>query len=100
LEGHIIKHPKVADCAVIPVDDEAAGEYPKAFVVLNHGIKPSTEVEDELKKWVADHKAHYKRLQGGVEFTDVIPKNASGKILRRMLRDKEREKRRRAGAKL
>ena len=40
---------------------------------------------------VADHKVHYKRLTGGVEFVDSIPKNPSGKLLRRFLRDQARE---------
>jgi acyl-coenzyme A synthetase/AMP-(fatty) acid ligase len=44
-----------------------------------------------LAKHVADHKANYKWLRGGVEFLDVIPKSPSGKILRRLLRDKEKE---------
>lgn len=54
----------------------------------------------EILKHVQDHKAHYKWLKGGIEFIDAIPKSPSGKILRRLLRDKEREARRAAGAKL
>ena len=96
----MLNHPSVADCAVIPVADERAGEYPKAFVVLNPGVEANEETVNVLKKWVADHKASYKRLGGGVEFIDVIPKSPSGKILRRMLRDQEREKRRKEGPKL
>lgn len=51
-------------------------------------------------QWVADHKVHYKKLAGGVEFVDVIPKNPSGKLLRRLLRDKARELRAKTKAKL
>jgi acyl-coenzyme A synthetase/AMP-(fatty) acid ligase len=51
-------------------------------------------------KHVADHKSNYKWLRGGVEFLDEIPKSPSGKILRRLLRDKEKEKRRQQGSKL
>lgn len=54
----------------------------------------------DIQKHVEKHKANYKWLRGGVEFIDVIPKSPSGKILRRMLRDKERETRRKKGAKL
>lgn len=54
----------------------------------------------EVIKHVQDHKARYKWLKGGVEFIDEIPKSPSGKILRRMLRDKDREARRVKGAKL
>ena len=43
-----------------------------------------------VKKYVADGKIYYKQLTGGVEFTDVIPRNPSGKLLRRFLRDKAR----------
>ncbi|EFW23083.1 hypothetical protein D8B26_006609 [Coccidioides posadasii str. Silveira] len=101
LEAHILSHPNVADCAVIPVPDDSAGELPKAFVV-----KSSSAGSDDaatiraIMKHVEDHKARHKWLKGGVEFLDVIPKSPSGKILRRLLRDKEREARRKAGAKI
>ena len=102
LEAHLLAHPMVADCTVIPVPDERSGEVPKAFVVKTPA---SIEENDKLvaldiKKWVKKHKAKHKWLEGGVEFVDVIPKSPSGKILRRMLRDQEREKRRKAGAKI
>ena len=58
------------------------------------------ELARDIEKHVADHKASYKQLRGGVEFLDVIPKSPSGKILRRLLRDKEREKRRGEGSRL
>ena len=57
-------------------------------------------VKREIQKHVEKNKARHKWLKGGVEFIDVIPKSASGKILRRLLRDKDREERRKAGAKL
>ncbi|EPS42417.1 hypothetical protein H072_3618 [Dactylellina haptotyla CBS 200.50] len=100
LEGHLLNHPKVADCAVIPVPNDKTVEMPKAFVVLNPGVSPSEETKQELIKWVADHKSKHKRLGGGVEFIDIVPKSPSGKILRRLLRDKERDRRRAEGAKL
>jgi len=58
------------------------------------------DIAAEILKYVQDHKSHYKWLKGGVEFIDVIPKSPSGKILRRLLRDKEKEARRAKGAKL
>ncbi|CAF3581295.1 hypothetical protein FGSG_05761 [Fusarium graminearum PH-1] len=102
LEAHILAHPHVFDCAVIQVPDERAGEVPKAFVVKSSSAEslPDEEVARDIEKHVADHKAAYKQLKGGVEFLDVIPKSPSGKILRRLLRDTEREKRRGQGAKL
>ena len=104
LEAHLLAHPAVNDCAVIPVPDDAAGEVPKAFVVRSAnsgGLEDSPRLlMREIQKHVEEHKARHKWLKGGVEFVDVIPKSASGKILRRLLRDKEKESRRKAGARL
>jgi len=102
LEAHLLSHPAVSDTAVIQTPDESAGEVPKAFVVKTpaYAGKPDDQVTREILKHVEDHKAPYKRLRGGVEFVDVIPKSPSGKILRRLWRDKEREKRKRQGVKL
>lgn len=103
MEACILNHQAVSDCAVIPVNDERAGEIPKAFVVKAATV--SLEESEKLlardiQRFVEKEKAHYKWLTGGVEFIDVIPKSPSGKILRRLLRDKERERRRKAGSKL
>ncbi|MCJ1300269.1 hypothetical protein MMC08_003065 [Hypocenomyce scalaris] len=103
LEAHLLTHPAVADVAVVPVYDEAAGELPKAFVVKSSSI--GLEENDRMlmrriQKHVEEHKARHKWLRGGVEFVPVIPKSPSGKILRRVLRDQDREVRRKAGAKL
>ncbi len=84
LEALLIAHPAVADVAVVPFPDEEAGEVPKAFVVLKEGLSVSA---DELRAHVAAHVAHYKQVRR-VEFVDEIPKSASGKILRRLLRDR------------
>ncbi|KAI1076956.1 acetyl-CoA synthetase-like protein [Whalleya microplaca] len=102
LEAHLLSHPAVADCTVIPVPDERSGEVPKAFVVKSASVasKSDGEVAREITKYVEDHKARYKWLRGGVEFIDQIPKSPSGKILRRVLKDKEREVRRAKGARL
>ncbi|KAI2605084.1 acetyl-CoA synthetase-like protein [Hypoxylon fragiforme] len=102
LEAHLLSHPAVNDCTVIPVPDESSGEVPKAFVVkaASAAARPDAEVTREIHMWVEEHKARYKWLKGGIEFVDAIPKSPSGKILRRLLKDKEREKRRASGAKL
>ena len=103
LEAHLLTHPSVADCAVIPVPDDAAGEVPKAFVVksISVGLEENDRmVARQITRHVERHKARYKWLKGGVEFIDVIPKSPSGKILRRLLRDKESEARRKMAAKL
>lgn len=101
LEAHLLAHPDVADCAVIPVPDDSAGELPKAYVVKG----PSARGDDaaiirSIQKHVEDHKARHKWLKGGVEFIDAIPKSPSGKILRRMLRDREKESRQKTKARL
>ncbi|GAD93958.1 phenylacetyl-CoA ligase, putative [Paecilomyces variotii No. 5] len=90
LETHLLEHPMVADCAVIGIPDEAAGEIPKAFVVKAPETSGhnDTSVAQDIKKHVEDHKARHKWLKGGIEIIDVIPKSPSGKILRRLLRDK------------
>jgi len=92
----------VADCAVIGVNHEYTGETPKAFVVKSATGK-SVSDEDAivaLKKHVADNKASYKQLHGGIDFIDVVPKSPSGKILRRLLRDAERAKTKKTGPKI
>lgn len=84
LEGLLLTHPDVADAAVIGIPDEEAGELPKAFVVLKPGHDTTPEA---LMEFVAGHVAHYKQVRI-VEFVHEIPKSASGKILRRLLRDR------------
>ena len=86
LEGLLLEHPGVADAAVIPKADEEAGEVPKAFVVRKADHAPSA---DDLMAFVAERVATFKQLRE-VEFIDAIPKNASGKLLRRVLIDQER----------
>ncbi|HEX9775190.1 MAG TPA: 4-coumarate--CoA ligase family protein [Actinomycetota bacterium] len=85
LEALLITHPAVVDVAVIGIPDEEAGELPKAFVVLKPGAEATG---DELMAFTAEHLAHYKHVRS-VEFVEEIPKSASGKILRRLLRDRE-----------
>lgn len=85
--------------------DEAAGEVPKAFVVLApHDRGQLFQNDAELMEEIHDHfkqeKAHYKWLKGGIEFIDIIPKSPSGKILRRILRDRERQRSRQSEARL
>ena len=82
LEALLLTHPAVADAAVVGEPDEEAGELPIGFVVLKPGATTSA---DELRAFVAGQVAHYKQLRR-ITFIDVVPKSASGKILRRELR--------------
>lgn len=85
LEEILRSHPDVSDAAVIGIQDPDHGEVPRAFVVKKVG---SSATAKELKQFVAGKTAIYKHLRGGVQFLDVIPKNAAGKILRRDLKQK------------
>jgi acyl-CoA synthetase (AMP-forming)/AMP-acid ligase II len=82
LEEILRTHPDVLDSAVIGIPNSSSGELPRAFIVT----KNKSLTEKEVKDYVAGKVAEYKRLEGGVEFVDQIPKNASGKILRRELK--------------
>jgi acyl-CoA synthetase (AMP-forming)/AMP-acid ligase II len=84
LESLLLKHPKIADVAVIPVSDEDSGEVPKAIVVPRGPL-----TADEVIQFLLPQVAHYKRVRQ-VAFVDAIPKSPSGKILRRVLVERER----------
>ena len=103
LEAHLLTHPAVADCTVIPIPNDAAGERPKAFVVKSPSVgleESDAAVKHSIAKHVRDHKARHKWLDGGIEFIEEIPKSPSGKILRRLLRDKNKQANRQNGPRL
>ncbi|TAQ87277.1 hypothetical protein B7494_g4381 [Chlorociboria aeruginascens] len=88
LEGLLLGSDEIDDVAVIGVYDESqATEVPRAYVVPKKGVKAGPETEERIKTWLAGKVAGHKRLRGGVRFVDVIPKSASGKILRRVLKE-------------
>src|SRR5262249_19952594 len=87
IEALLFEHPGVADVGVIGKPDPDAGEVPKAFVVR----KDPTLTEAMLLTWARGRLAGYKTLHE-VAFVDTIPKTASGKILRRVLREEERRR--------
>ncbi|XP_014093250.1 luciferin 4-monooxygenase [Bactrocera oleae] len=84
IEALLLTHRKIKDAAVIGKPDEESGELPLAFVVKQPNAVLS---EDDVIKFVAENASPAKRLRGGVIFVDDIPKNPSGKILRRELRE-------------
>ncbi|KAM5537518.1 hypothetical protein V8D89_008845 [Ganoderma adspersum] len=99
LEGYLLSSPDVADAAVIGVPDEYAGELPRAYIVLKPAVADAVkkderlagQVKARLYETVASAAAKHKRLEGGIEFLDAIPKNPSGKILRRVLREHSKQ---------
>ena len=91
LEALLLTHPQIVDSAVIPVPDDEAGEVPRAFVTL----APEQEFDEAaIAAWVAERVAPHKKLRGGIVqmvAPEVIPKSASGKILRRILVQRNRD---------
>jgi long-chain acyl-CoA synthetase len=85
VEAALYEHPSVKECAVVGKPDPSAGEIPKAYVVLKPGSRVSKE---ELVSFCAERIAPYKKIRE-VEFIDEIPKTPVGKVLRRILRDRE-----------
>ena len=83
LEALLLTHPAVADAAVIGLPDDEAGEIPAGFVVLKAGAEATAE---EIQAFVAERVASYKQIRQ-LTFIEAVPKSASGKILRRVLRD-------------
>jgi 4-coumarate--CoA ligase len=83
LEALLLTHPAVADAAVIGIADDEAGEIPIGYVVLKAG---QTATDGEIMGFVEERVAHFKQVRQ-IHFLDEIPKSASGKILRRILRE-------------
>lgn len=96
LEDLLLGHELVEDVAVLSVPDDWSGERPKAYVVLKPSVAKGSdeaklqEVGRTLLQYVKDNKVRHKHVTE-IEFADEIPKSASGKILRRVLRDREKQ---------
>ncbi|MEX2049513.1 MAG: 4-coumarate--CoA ligase family protein [Gemmatimonadota bacterium] len=83
LEAILLTHPSIKDAAVVRSPDEEAGEVPKAFLVTDGSLS-----EHDVLAWVAERVSPHKKVRR-VEFVDAIPKSPSGKILRRILIERE-----------
>ncbi|KAH7317933.1 hypothetical protein BKA65DRAFT_557345 [Rhexocercosporidium sp. MPI-PUGE-AT-0058] len=92
LEGVLNGHDLITDVAVIGIHDASReSEVPMACVVLKEGTETSKETEKEIVTWLASRVAGHKALRGGVWFIGEVPKSTSGKILRRLLKDRAKE---------
>jgi long-chain acyl-CoA synthetase len=86
-ESHLVAHPKVYDVAVIGVPHEEMGEEVKAVVVPVPGVEGGPALEDELIQFCRGHIAHYK-CPRTVDFVDRLPRTETGKMQKRLLRDR------------
>jgi long-chain acyl-CoA synthetase len=85
VEQVLYEHPAVAECAVVGLPDERKGETVKAYVVLKSGQQPSEQLAEEIKNHCLRELAAYKHPRF-IEFVQTLPKTASGKIQKYMLR--------------
>jgi 2-aminobenzoate-CoA ligase len=91
IEEALVTHPSVADAGVVGVPDPVIGQRTKAFVALKAGVAPSEELKKQLVEHCKGKIAVYK-LPREIEFIDAMPRTVVGKLLRRMLRQRELEK--------
>ena len=91
IENCLVKHPAVANAAVIGAPDETRGTIVKAFIVLQPGTPPSAALEAELQAHVRQYLAPYEYPKA-IAFIDALPMTTTGKVQRRLLRQREEEK--------
>lgn len=87
VEEALLRHPAVEECAVVGTPDVARGQIVKAFVVLKAGRAASPEFARELQNFVKGDIAPYKYPRA-IEYLDALPRNASGKVQRFVLRER------------
>jgi len=97
IENCLVRHPAVANAAVVPSPDETRGNIVKAFIVLAPGHAPSSELEASIAQHVRKHLAPYEYPRE-IEFIDALPMTTTGKVQRKVLREREAARRRAQGA--
>lgn len=93
IENCLVKHPAVANAAVVPSPDEVRGNVVKAFIVLSAGFTASAALQDDIQQHVRKFLAPYEYPKE-IEFIDALPMTTTGKVQRRVLRERERERKR------
>ena len=88
IENCLVKHPAVANCAVVPSPDETRGAVVKAFVLLAPGHEPSEAVRESIRALVKQHLAPYQQPRE-IEFVSELPMTTTGKVQRKVLRERE-----------
>jgi acetyl-CoA synthetase len=88
IENCLVKHPAVANAAIIPIPDETRGSVVKAFIVLAAGHEPSAALEADIQQHVRKFLAPYEYPRE-IEFIDALPMTTTGKVQRRVLRERE-----------
>ena len=91
IENCLVRHPAVANAAVVPSPDETRGNVVKAYIVLAPGHVPSAELEEAIQQHVRKYLAPYEYPKA-IEFIDALPMTTTGKVQRRILRERERER--------
>ena len=88
IENCLVRHPAVANAAVVPSPDEMRGNIVKAFIVLAPGYAPSPALEADIAQHVRQHLAPYEYPKE-IEFIDALPMTTTGKVQRKVLRERE-----------
>src|SRR5215831_875673 len=91
IENCLVRHPAVANAAVVPSPDETRGNVVKAFIVLAAGHAPSQALEEEIQRHVRQFLAPYEYPKA-IEFIDALPMTTTGKVQRRVLRQLEADR--------
>jgi acetyl-CoA synthetase len=88
IENCLVRHPAVANCAVVPIPDETRGALIKAFVLLAPGHAQSEALKDSIREHVKRHLAPYQQPRE-IEFVAELPMTTTGKVQRKVLRERE-----------